>query len=392
FRSPAYIPLEDYFRDRRDLFHGSLYLTDEAMKDLQISRIDLLLRDKDSGEKLIRYADEIGLDMTRYEIAVNDKKFKTVDDGLSAICRIAVTVLVSVCLTAVAVLILLSVFYHVAKQKEKHVLHALGMPEVKVAGIIACEILTLVIVAFSVGGIVGRCSSDALISYVDDNILSSYEQKTQDGEAFTETPLSAPINLTLRESQIPTVSIPYLSLGKYNPGDLELCRREVLYINEKMVNVLGVESADIGGFANRASYSQEILSELRNRTITFKCYVPSTSNYKVNDRIKIFVQDPSGGIQLGETRLVYTKQEDGTWLIDQVEDLRYYRPTDEVGVMKESFIVVGYFDPSDYPEGTDIVMALEELELMYQYCTVTSEKYRGNRYEFWEDVCLKSNR
>ena len=37
-------------------------------------------------------------------------------------------------------------------------------------------------------------------------------------------------------------------------------------------------------------------------------------------------------------------------------------------------------------------MALEELELMYQYCTVTSEKYRGNRYEFWEDVCLKSNR
>lgn len=389
----AYMPLEDYFRECDSLRLNNLHMTSEMMNNFQISRIDLLLQDKNSGEKLIRYADAAGLDMAQFEIAINDKAFKTIDDGLSSICRIAVTVLVSVCLTAVAILALLSAFYHLAKQKEKNVLCALGMPRGKVTMVIVCEVLTLIILATVAGGIVGSVGADFMISYVDGNILSNYQQEAQEGESFAETLLSTPIQLTLRQSEAQTASIPYLPLGRNNPDGHALCRREMLYIDEEAVDIIGVESADIVNFKNSTSHSEDILTGNRRETVTFECYVPEASSYKINEKLNIFTQDPTGGVELRIYKQEYVMLDDGGWGVRIDDELHYSRTVlaldGEQYSAKQQLVVVGYFDPEDFPEGTDIVMALDELELLYQYCTVTSENYRGNRYELWEDVCSK---
>lgn len=374
----AYIPLSDYLRDVAIYRTDLAYLTDEktlSMQAFRLDRIDFLLKDEDSGEKFIRDAKALGLDGSMFSIAINDKSYKTVERGLEAIERITITVLAIICTTAFAVIILLSVFYHIAKQKEKKILRALGMNRESVTAIVLCEILLLIIFSCGTGYCVGTAVSDDMIEYIDKNIIIGYNDaaNADSSDPHAETLLAAPIRLSLVEKTIDEQMIPVLELGNDVDESLK-ARTELFYLNtDTAIKLLGVSSANIETFKNTASYGEQILdSNNRASGYRFKCWAPLGSEYQIGDTFSVITQSANGAVKLVES--------DGKWMYDS--------PTSEI-YRQIALTIVGYYDGTDYPDDISFLMSLEELERLYQYSTVVTEDFRCNRYEDMEDICLK---
>lgn len=358
----CYIPFST-FSKLYGAMHSNTYVTDSERR-YRITRMDFLLNDVNGGGEFISDAINNGLDIGNFDIAVNDRQYKIAMNGISSLCNVSAVVFVSVLCAGVALVVLISFFYSAMRQKERHVLRALGIKDREVSGMMLTE--SAIIIAFSLlaGMAAGIPASRLAVLIADEQQTESTKTEISYSviDPFDKTPemtLQRDMDFSLfgsADSYISENIIPYRRAIASEDEVAHRYERFWVYKTNEEITVLGITKADINDFSNVASNPYSLTKDFsRKRGYTFDCYVSEHSQYNVGDII-YFYASPEGTIvrvtadgQFNQERKIYF-----------------------------AFKVAGTYT-GDYD--ADVVVAMEEMELLCDCVYLHSDGYNNDRYD-----------
>ncbi|MBR2634554.1 MAG: ABC transporter permease [Clostridia bacterium] len=360
----CYIPLEDYFRDLCMLWPTGAHLDSVAARPDRVIRLDFLLTSPESGEVFIRDAQSLGFDLSAFDININDGAYFAVKDGLEGILLLSRIVFFSVLTVGTVILALIIWFFSSSGKNERTVLRVLGMKSAKISAMFASEYVLIMIAALSAALLSGGAVSDSALHFVERCALEEAVEEANAQEDLSERTnreiiLKRKIHLSLIDGYEGLVGEVHAVSNHLEEGKIGV-RREIFWSQSGAMTLLGMTDFAVDGFENTASFERDILSESGKLSgYYFRCYVPENSPYRVGEIIPLMPQ------KMGEA-LVFTG--------DLANGL--YR-----GVLISSGLVVSGIYPPEAHIGEEFVLPMKELELMCEYLSISSEKYRSVRYD-----------
>ncbi len=358
----AYIPLGDYMREFALSNSGSYIKAND--RNFLLDRADFLLRSPSDAEKFITDAIANGTDPTMISINVNDKPYKSISEGLNNINTVTLAVLISVIFVGVTVFFLVAFFFSISRKQERIILRALGMKNYAVTAMFVCELTFIAAFASAFGILVGVAATDTAIELIESGTVSGVVEEAN--KRVDVENIQQKRRLTMQRDVEITLSEGYTGLTGYiHPArgfswyrnDISL-RYELVYMGNIPVTVTGTTWLDSEGFENKASYDRSIIVGGRSKNLEFACYVPEDSSYKVGDVFLVDTTDISKYSRLTSSSL----------------GSGYSQTTSKGGF---AFKVVGTYKATKDING--IVMAMEEMELCYDYATMAGETFSTER-------------
>ena len=359
----AYIPLTDFFRDRTAFGSYGAYLENNKPRFDTVSRLDFMLDSPDGAEKFINDAIAEGFDISSFDISVNDKPYKSILQSMDGIMSMSLGILIAVIAVSTIVFVLVCFFFSLSRKYERTVLRAMGMKNVQINAMFACEIIIIAVFALVSGIITGYAVSDTAIQAVERSSVASVVEeanlvKTADTireQRGLTLQRKIEISLTQGCSKLEGYISPVSSL----PDDGIGLRFECFWDKERSLRLIGITEFDVPDFTNAASYDREICSEPHRLTgYVFRCYVPQGSGYTAGSIIQV------------STR----KENTGVMFITNDGVPAYETPM----TVSISLIVAGEYVSDKY---SDIIMPMAELELMCDYVGVSGDVYRTVRFD-----------
>lgn len=350
----AYIPFEDYSREYMLFFAGKAFLPREGTGTMpdQVRRLDFLLGSPDDAEAFIEDAVSGGFDVARYDITVNDRPYKMLRAELRDLCRISLVVLVSVLASGAVLLLLVSFFYQTSKEKEKRILHALGMKMRQIRVIIVCELCMIGLAALMLGTATGAVLSQRMLQHWDNTRLE--EVSADINQDFSSGSLSTDRLLTLHRDV--TISLASPDISEAEGEEREQTVMETYYTYEgQRLSIEGKDQASDIEIPTKASHPFTVCMELnRVSNLSFACYAPKNSPYKVGDVIFIAPQN------LRESAMMLQNS--------YTQDLHVFMSLNVIGLWGED-------------TKADLIMPQVELDLLHDYTGFCSLIYHRSTIE-----------
>ena len=350
----AYIPFEDYSREYMIFLSSKVFLSRKGTGTMpdQVRRLDFLLRSPNDAEAFIEDAVSGGFDIARYDITVNDRPYKMLRAELRDLCRVSLVVLVSVLASGAVLLFLVSFFYQTSKEKEKRVLHALGMKMRQIRVIIVCELCMIGLAALMFGTATGAVLSQRMLQHWDNTRLE--EVSADSNQDFSSGSLSTDRLLTLHRDVDISLASPEVS-GVEDEVQ-EQTGREIYYTYEgERLLIVGKDQANGMEMPTEGSHPFSIcMDPNRVSNLSFVCYATKDSPYGVGDVIFIAPQNLTESIVM---------------LQDSY--------TQELPVFM-SLNVIGLWDEDSQ---ADLIMPQVELDLLHDYTGFCSLIYHRSTLE-----------
>ena len=342
----SFIPFEDFSRECA-LF-AAADLEEMTRRTDELFRIEFLLCNVASAEKFIRDAVQEGFDTQSFNIAVNDKPYKTVDAGLESICTVSRVILWSSVSVGTAILSLICIFYTLSRRRERDILRAMGAKKATIRAMFALEILIISVFAVSAGIGVGLGASGIITERVETGSLGHIKSEATESIVAEADDMFAARSLTLH-APLRVSLLPYEknTIDNSTDGTEGL---EILYLEDGTeLSVRAVTQLDADGFSDTASYGLEICREgHRMAGYDFICYADAASGLSVGDTVLCYPQD------ITRSAVLY-----GGECTQGARCAVYLR-------------VAGIYESNEF---SGIVMPKAEAEIMFGYMGLSSNRY-----------------
>lgn len=193
-----YIPLQTF------LHYGDLVSFKKAAKetrDFVIGRADFVLHNRDSINDFIENAKNNGIDTNKVDIVFNNAEYDMIRKGLVNVRIIVFIVVTVVAAAGVGIIITFTVNTITSREKERQMLHSVGMARKSIALMLLTELFVVLMIALPLGYISGHLVSNAVCRYADGmveddrkelELLSKYESDSDD--------LLLPLNCNIKMS------------------------------------------------------------------------------------------------------------------------------------------------------------------------------------------------
>ncbi len=333
-------------------------------------RMDFVLDSVENARKFVEDAIENYLDTNLFDIEVNDAPYKIAINGINTLLNVSSVVFVSVLLAGTAFVLLIMLMYNTVRKKEKQILRAIGVKRFAVEMMIFMETAIIIVASVSLGIAASIPASEFAIRLADQKQIEDTLQEGSyseidifDGpksimERADVKTLNRDMDFALIDSKNESISdsiIPYARPRRD--------REQVAYRFEKFwvdgvdteLTLVGATWAPFDGFANKASYSNEINLHFRsNMEKPFKAYASVGSGYNVGDIIRL-----------------YTLPLDAIAVLDGG---RYVNERKMYVTLKIEGVYTGEY-------GGDLVLPMEELELLCDCVYLHADGYNNDRYD-----------
>lgn len=360
----AYIPLSDFFRDRTLFQSYGAYLENNKPRFDTLMRLDFLLDPSAGAEKFITDAIAEGFDISSFDIAVNDKPYKSVLQSMDGILSMALGILIAVIAVSTILFVLVCFFFSLSRKYERTVLRAMGMKNAQISAMFACEIIIIAVLALMTGIAAGYAASNTAIKAVERTSVASVVEEAN--VVKTADTVREQRGLTLQRKVEISLTQGYRKLEGYIypvrsslEDDSIGLRYEYFWNEEKPLRLIGITEFDAPDFSNTVSYDREICREMHRLTgYVFRCYVPKGSAFPVGSMIQVSSRKENTGAMFTTNNGVPA-----------------YKTPMTVSI---ALMVVGEYDSDIY---SDIMMPMAELELMCDYAGVSGDVYRTIRFD-----------
>lgn len=365
----AYIPLSDYFSDAATVLQG-LSRADSSKyyeRSLDsVNRIDFLLKSKQSVSEFMYDAKKAGVDLSKYEIIINDRAYNTAAYGISEIRTISLFVLVLTVAAGCIILYAIIAFYRRTRAKEILILHNLGMRYVQINLIYFFEYAFLIAAAAILAVSIGTVSSNLVVEYLNDTYIAELENYANQKEpasdtvgSFRSSALTYPVRMSFhKDGEVD--KLPFVTWKLNKDEDHPAVRYEQFYDADKQRQIIvrGVEDQDLhSGSGDEILYDSDRIGGYE-----FPCSVPQNSEYSVGDSIVIYRISDS----------YYSAMQ-----VDAHQNCRYSKPYMAYVVLRVKKIT----------DSENIEVNYDDLTVICTYLGISSSVYRNIRYDSVNPFC-----
>lgn len=366
----SYIHLEDHFAEMADQGDGWL---EQSLPDGTphrpdaVTRIDFALGSAADAEQFILDARDLGLDFDSFEIIVNDRAYKTADAGLSQIIRITLLLAILSLIAGLVIILSITAYCRSTRTREAMILHCLGMKRRQITAMFAVELATVLLIGGVLGAACGRIAAKTAIEWLNDDYIATMQADANTRESVATsvmsqrtTALHYPLTIRFGERAMlcPTAD-RFIPCRVTPPADRIATRRACFYLDRtgEIVTLIGC-----GNMLSEGLMTEEILPELhRLAGFIFPCRAGADSGYSVGDFLRIRRSAP-------DTQVMVTIHGPG--------EVSYLSP-------QSGYVLL---EVTELGEGSDLTLAMDDLELICSYLGVSSSVYRSVHYEAAEST------
>ena len=362
---PAYIPLALAETD-----YGKVLPTSTSAKNIDVKRADFVLKSREDFGAFVLFAKEKGLDFTSADLVFNNGTYDVLRAEIANIGRITLLVFAAVLLAGAGILLFLTVYLCKTREKEKAILHALGMGKRSICAMLTLE-FALLIVAFSMAGFLGgRFAAESVCDFVNDTVMarasaSEEIQKQNASEDFIVTmPLEKDfeMKISVSPSPIANASVEVHSLPKLSENELGISRRKFYLFMTDSEN-LNASPEDMKAFETRKKPQADIVgvTDLSVFDLTVKIEFPE--NF-----VKIYVNENSP--YADEESLFLSSDDFGDYVSLFLYEAKISPDGGRLGQVQRYYIA-GTYKENEYCSGNDILVSMDDYYRIYSDLSVT---------------------
>lgn len=358
---PAYIPLAT-----AELDYG--IITSENISsttDIQLERADFVLESRNDFDTFVRNAEKNGLNFQKADIIFNNSSYDVLSEEIYNIHIILIVIICVILFIGSGIVVFFTIYFHHSRKKEREILRALGMTQNGIFGMMATELVVIILLSAFLGFFSGRLTADFVCQSVNETVLAEaseaavlrYSEKSGEiGTMPLERETKIEISLSGAMIYMPDVAINYsktvgenevgISLHTYyDLGPLD----SILHNERTPVTVIGI--TDITWISTSISFEEVIESPNYSENIIY-AYVGKETGYQIGDRINL------GAFDKDEYTLLTNGGLDSTHI-----------------PKNETVLVIGTFEENKYCKGADILIRMEDYHRLFRKFSITDEEF-----------------
>jgi len=362
---PAYIPLALAETD-----YGKVLPTSTSAKNIDVKRADFVLKSREDFGAFVLFAKEKGLDFTSADLVFNNGTYDVLRAEIANIGRITLLVFAAVLLAGAGILLFLTAYLCKTREKEKAILHALGMGKRSICAMLTLE-FALLIVAFSMAGFLGgRFAAESVCDFVNDTVMAraSASEEIQDLNSSENFVITMPLEkdfemkISVSPSPIANASVAVHSLPKLSENELGISRHPFYLFMTDSEN-LNASPEDLKAFETRKKHPMDIVgvTDLSVFELT------ETKEFPENF-VRIYVNENSP--YADEESLFFSADDFGDYVSVLLYEAGILSDGGRLGQVKRYYIA-GTYKENEYCSGDDILVSMEDYHKIYSDISVT---------------------
>ncbi len=385
---PAYMPLAVTELDFGELLPQRLLNVSEHHMAL---RADFVLESRESFADFVAFAKENDVNFQNANLVFNNSTYDVLASEIGNVNMIASIVFVAVITVGLGIMIFFTVYLCHSREKEYFLLSSLGMKKSHIRGMIALELLLLLVVCALLGIGVGNHAANALCQAIDDTVLAraSVSEEIRDVSSASDFEITMPLekNIRLRifedETERESKDLEWNRIVRLAENEIGVSKHR-LYVYKTDSEFQKYKPPYVPTIEDEMEYMTRDMQAVDLIGITdLSAFLPHDGEESVTSGvIRLYVSESF--LYRDERALFLCRFNSGDTFFN---DISYTRLMQGIWPTTYRVLIAGTYEENEFFSGNDVLVHMDDYHALYQNISITDSEYYFTRIsERWENL------